>query len=524
MKINFNGLIILLTFTISLYGYSQDLSNKEKLKNLAIDQSMIPIRPGGQDQPFWNINSKRFINVPSFNFKHIDGAVLYQFQAFAENGHIYQFEASNPFADLSPIWKQLPIGLVSLKVEGIDVEGNIIDNNTQERKFYRAAVFKSGYHEPIMSYRQSALLSLNYLFNLDHYQNWITTAQPDTSYDLYCYPAKIISAVIESMNLMAQHEPTEAQSAMLIAENAAKYLISISEPKGEPLEYFPPTYTGNLRKAKTYKDQFMLIYPSRVALIYLDLFDKTRNKEYLNAAKKIADTYNKLQLPEGTWYLKMYANGEKVNENYLIPIEIIILYDRLENQFKLSGYNQNRKRAFDWILENPVKTWNWEAQFEDMEPTQNYKNLTKHQACSFVLYLLERIDIYPQYLELCKEITLFAEDQFVVWEQPLPNKELRTDQWITPCVLEQYEYYVPIDASAAKLIATFQKMYEVTKEVLYLAKAIELANTMTVAQDSKTGRYPTYWELNYRGQKPGWINCATYDAVVLLDLDLFLNR
>ncbi|MDX1279373.1 hypothetical protein [Oceanihabitans sediminis] len=63
-----------------------------------------------------------------------------------------------------------------------------------------------------------------------------------------------------------------------------------------------------------------------------------------------------------------------------------------------------------------------------------------------------------------------------------------------------------------------------TKEDLYLAKAIELANTMTIGQDSNTGRYPTYWELNYRGKEPGWINCATYDAVVLMDLDVFLNR
>ena len=502
-------------------GNEINFPDKNTLIKMAEKESMIPVRPGGPNQPFWNIHAKRFIHVPSFDFAVIDGADSYRFTAIASDSQKYQFTAKNPRSDLSPIWQQLPVGFVSLEVEALS--GSKIIGPAGTRKFYRAAVFKSGYHKPVLPYKESAIGALKYLFDLDHYQNWLTTGKPDTSYDLYCYPTKIIGAVIKSMVLYSKYSPENAERALQIAEQAAHYLISVSEPAGAPLEYFPPTYVGTERTADQYKDQFMLIYPARVAVIYLDLYDRTQNKIYFEAAKHIADTYLKLQLPEGTWRLKLRSDGTAVNENYTMPMDMITLYEHLYKKYGITTYQASQERAFKWILENPVKTWNWEGQFEDVEPSQGYKNLSKHLACSFAIHLFEHMDQYPKYLDLAQEIVRFAEDQFVVWERPMPQEKWPTEQWITPCVLEQYHYYVPIDASAAKLIAVFQKAYEATGDILYLAKACELANTMTVAQDKETGRYPTYWEYNERLQKAGWINCATRDAQAMLDLADFLD-
>ena len=85
-------------------------------------------------------------------------------------------------------------------------------------------------------------------------------------------------------------------------------------------------------------------------------------------------------------------------------------------------------------------------------------------------------------------------------------------------------YYVPIDASAARLIETYQTAYETTGKEIYLAKAISLANSMTIAQDSISGEYPTYWEFERRYQLDGWINCATADARAMLGLADFLDK
>jgi maltose/maltodextrin transport system substrate-binding protein len=165
---------------------------------------------------------------------------------------------------------------------------------------------------------------------------------------------------------------------------------------------------------------------------------------------------------------------------------------------------------------------------------------------SFAVILLSRAEKDPSYVELAEELIRFAEDQFVVWEQALsrdlfrtpqrqiPSRSYLTGTWLTPCVLEQYGYYTPIDASSASAILAYKKAYEVTGRELYLAKAITLADNQTVAQDLAGGIYPTYqmalpgwnWTTDpAQGgseSKPawsGWLNCATVTARALLDLD-----
>jgi len=94
-------------------------------------------------------------------------------------------------------------------------------------------------------YRESALMGLQWLFNRDHYQGWLTESSPDTSYYLYCYPSKIIGAVINSMLMYAAMAPADSLAANKIAINAGYYLVNASKPAGSPLEFFPPTYDGD---------------------------------------------------------------------------------------------------------------------------------------------------------------------------------------------------------------------------------------------------------------------------------------
>jgi len=200
------------------------------------------------------------------------------------------------------------------------------------------------------------------------------------------------------------------------------------------------------------------------------------------AAQKIAESYAKLQQPNGTWKLKLYLDsGEPVNPNDLIPINVITLFDRLSEQYDLDQFQEVKEHALNWMYQNPVKTFNWEGQYEDVMPLGAYKNLTQHQACAFAIYLTDPARRNDKNVQLAKELVRFAEDQFVVWEKPLPD-EPNSFNWLTPCVLEQYHFYEAVDASAAKMIATYQALHEATKEDLYLAKAITLANNMTAIQ------------------------------------------
>src|SRR5438067_2333420 len=83
-------------------------------------ESRSPIRPGAPGKaPFWNENAKQFIWAPAFDFKPVKGAKLYRFTATSNSGKSLYFEATKPWAPLTPIWNDLPVGSIDLKVEAL---------------------------------------------------------------------------------------------------------------------------------------------------------------------------------------------------------------------------------------------------------------------------------------------------------------------------------------------------------------------------------------------------------------------
>jgi len=99
---------------------------------------------------------------------------------------------------------------------------------------------------------------------------------------------------------------------------------------------------------------------------------------------------------------------------------------------------------------------------------------------------------------------------------------IKSVDWITPCVLEQYNFYTPVNTSSASMIEVYRKAYDKTGKILYLAKALDLANTLLSVQDPGSGHYPTYLVTNLLDQE-GWINCMVYTASTILELDKYLN-
>ncbi|HAZ03047.1 MAG: hypothetical protein A2W90_17395 [Bacteroidetes bacterium GWF2_42_66] len=502
--------------------------NYTEIEEQSLREALRPVRPGVPGKtPFWNNYAKQFIYAPSFNFNQSSNSKKYKFVVAASDSLKYEFFADHSWADLSPVWENMPQGFARVEVFGLGTGDSIVEL-CGSREFYKASPFQGPYHAPVMKYDESAKQALSYLFNRDYIRSWEHRALPDSTYELYCYPAKIIGAITESMLLFSKLSPEHEKAALSIAKNAAKYLISISEPKGAPLEFLPPTYAGEARTAKNFKDQFMMIYPAKIALTYLDLFDITQENEFKDAAVRIAETYLKLQLPSGTWKLKLRKDGSPVTDNDCIPLDIIQLFDRLVDQYRLQTCQASRDRAFSWIMDNPVITFDWSGQFEDIAPLEPYKNLSKDEASALAVYLFGRSDENDGYTELAEELLRFCEDQFVIWENPMPQKQYNVSEWITPCVLEQYSCYEPINASASNMMESFLKAYEVTGKAIYLAKAVELANAMTVAQIPENGRYPTYWQLNERRiEGSGWIdwlNCTSYSAKIMFKMAEFINR
>jgi maltose/maltodextrin transport system substrate-binding protein len=263
-------------------------------------------------------------------------------------------------------------------------------------------------------------------------------------------------------------------------------------------------------------------------LYFLTLHAATGEVRYREAAVRLAETYARQQRPDGSWPLFVRAqDGGLVTDNVMVPTMVVDFLDRLERHTGLTRFNAQRDRAVAWIQANPVRTWNWQGQFEDVKPQPPYANLTKHDACDYALHLLRLPAPAPAERTLALEILRFAEDQFVIWAQPpveRPGRQSadgvagsKTDRWILPCVLEQYRAYAPVCASSAKLIRTFLAAYRATGDPLHLAKARALASTLTRTQSNAKapGRYLT-WVMQPTG--PMWFNCELMAVEAMQEL------
>jgi maltose/maltodextrin transport system substrate-binding protein len=159
------------------------------------------------------------------------------------------------------------------------------------------------------------------------------------------------------------------------------------------------------------------------------------------------------------------------------------------------------------MMDNPVRSFDWKAQFDDAKLRGPYENLSKHEACLFAGYLFAHKK--PEEIALGEELLRFAEDQFVIWEQPpvLPARgdKLAAQNWFTPCSAEQYAMFEPISGSSAFMIVAYVRAYQASGKPLYLAKAQSLANALTVAQQHHHGRYPTRM---IREDLAYWINSS----------------
>ena len=478
----------------------------------ARERAKTPIRVGVPGtRPFWNGHAKAFIHPPAFDFKEVEGATAYRFALSRDGVEPIVWTAAKPWMPLpADIWDSIKPGYCTLRVTGI---GQGVESVSGERTFYRAAVFHGPYPKAVCGYREAAKKVYAAVYRMPQVQGWKTHDDPPPGYDLYCYPAKILSSMIRAL---VRHAKTsrktssvEADDALFIACKMADWLIAHSQPDGAPLAHFPPTYWGDRRSvAVKNAGQNMLVYPASAANAYIELSLVTRSDKYLNAAMSIARTYARLQGADGTWPLKVReSDGSPVRANRLVPGRgLFAMFDQL------APYDATlaavRDRAFAYVLDGPFKTWNWDAQFEDMEPMPPYTNLQKGIAVDAAVRLFAQGRIAD-----AREILDWSEDQFVVWSDPIHNMDWRN--WKTPTALEQYDYYTPIDGSMAEMVAAFAAAYKATGDRLYLEKAKALADNITRHQ-RPDGTIPTYFDSR---KGSDWVNCMIYVADILEGLE-----
>ena len=463
------------------------------------------IRPGGVDgQEFWNGNAQMFMYPPDFAFKKVTGAVRYRFQVMDDQQYAHIFEAEAPTVSLKPVWEFVPRGLIAVFCFGLDGNGQVCGLAGQ-RRFWKKAPFEPGvYPCAKRSYAEAQKMLCDYILNLPEVVGMEKTGRTDLSQksNFTSYPSKMQSALIRAMLSLMKIAPEKRERALRIARLSADYLLAKSQPSGTPLEYFTPTYEGDGQLSGAYAGMHMLIYPADAGRAFVRLSAATGEAKYLDAAKRIAATYMRLQGDDGTWYLKMSEkDGSPISPNRLVPTSVIDFFEALYAATGEAEYRAVADRAFGFIENGPLKTWNWEGQFEDIRPAESrFQNLTKHNACDTAIYMLKRFPGDRKRLAQAREIVRYAEDQFVVWRPPcradragyLRVQRYPYETWVAPVALEQYNCYFPIDGSVAKLIRTWLALWEAERNPLDLAKARAMGDA-TVNMQEPSGRVRTYW-------------------------------
>ena len=405
-----------------------------------------------------------------------------------------------------------------------------------------AARFKEGAYPPAARpYREAAKMAYRYMVSLPAMTALVETGRPNQKYMHNAYVSKTHAAHVEAMLDWMRREPEMRETAMRFAAASAEFLLRELEPGDAPLAFWPPTYgrkplafdpeaDGPFNKpdgrvgnepaaAAKYRGEVMLVYPADVGIAFVDYWGETKDGRFLAAAAGIAETYLKTRRSDGSWPLKMkLATGETVGESALVPTRPLELFDRL---FGATGEPRWRAAAddcFAWLEAHPLKDWNWDGQFEDIEPEKPYKNPTKYNAVDTMLYMLRRFPDDKERIGTCRKILEFCEKRFVVWEAPANHAA-----WPAPCVLEQYSCFTPIDASSAKMISAYLAMYRAEGRMEDLHKAKALADTVTRVQ-KPSGRIPTFWEGVNSGdsglsaERFDWLNCMAATSAALLEL------
>lgn len=535
--------VIILLGLLQSYHSSAQTWPENSFKKSELERSAIPLHPGVPGKvPFWNKFAKRFIYAPAFDFKTVANASKYKYEVTSEkDGKTYTFESQVPYAPLSPVWASVPVGNFDIKVTGISPEGKAL-GIVGEGRYFRAATFKGPYLKPVMPYDKSAMLALDKIMYKDYVEYWLTNKAPDPGYQFYRYPAKIFGSVIVGAVTYAKLKSGKdtVERSTKLARIVADYLIGISFPKGAALEYFPPTYHGERigKKATSHAqlNNYMSIVAADAGHAYLDLYDLTKEEKYIDAAKRIAQTYLKTQLDNGSWYLYVNTETEKpTTDKIAIPTVIINYFDRLSKNYNMEGLEKAMQNAFNWTMDNPMKTFYWQAQYEDVDMRKpvTYQKMSREQTCDMAIYLFKHSEGHPEYIKLAEDLIRFAEDQFITWEQMedlvvVGNTTIRpapdtakvspgwfSKNWLTPLVHEQYGFWMPSARNTGLMIETYWHAYEATNKDVYLAKALSIANNFTRVQQVHDGDYPTFftkYPMNF------WINNSIYPAKVMMTL------
>jgi rhamnogalacturonyl hydrolase YesR len=149
-----------------------------------------------------------------------------------------------------------------------------------------------------------------------------------------------------------------------------------------------------------------------MALAYLQLHEATHEERFLKAAEAIGRTLSKRQRSNGTWPFRVDPNTENVIEDYSSSvIYAVMLFESLDKRNGNQHYQAYRDKAWQWLLNGPVKNKDFRGFYEDIEDTPS--NRTNFDCLDVIRYLLANRTDTNNYLNMAWELNAWIEKVFL---------------------------------------------------------------------------------------------------------------
>lgn len=258
------------------------------------------------------------------------------------------------------------------------------------------------------------------------------------------------------------------------------------------------------------------IEPDKAAFIgtaYVTLYEKTKEKKYLDAARAIADTLIRRQNEDGSWPFRVLPQSGKVQQEFggapVFYVEFLETFLRHEDK---ETYRRAHDRALKLMLQRNVAKNLWGTYHEDI--VVKPEEYLSAEPMSFTAdYLFRHAKAHPEYIEMGRKILRSMEARLV-----------HTDGHAAapaPAVSEQAGFDHIMPGHTARYCLALADLYQATGDEQVKKKAMSGVNALTYMQ-SPAGLFRTYFfSVNEKArgkQRADWYSQHLYTVCHVLEL------
>ena len=211
----------------------------------------------------------------------------------------------------------------------------------------------------------------------------------------------------------------------------------------------------------------------------LALYRDTDEKKYLEYAQHIAQVQTRFIREDGSMpYRVRPATGEVVEEYTTGHAHVASFLDTLHSISPDPRWPVASRRIVGWLVNNPLRNYDWKACFEDVGTRPPFSNLSGMDALAAVRLLCRHAGEDSSYLAHARKLMRWVEDQFVSFGD---EASLFVHTYY-PAVREQWVCDYNMEGHSANYAASCRALHDATGDAVWRRKEIATLNAIVRSQ------------------------------------------